>query len=694
MKFLSALAVLAAAASVQAKIKQPNACTKICSSFLASFQTDLGCDNSEDFDYACSCQSEIYTDSFALCVKTCYDDERVSAWKTWVKKCTKAGYAYSEGWDYYYEEGLSDYVSAANINKTTVVDKPVLPKYATVHNNYLARFQKNRTMVWAEYYGNIINSLWALLILISFLRLVSVRLSPRKGSAPYGFVTKFRKIFILPATFGKRHIQSVKGLGTVPLRWQALVVFLLFCMIIIFSFVDIHMTPLPNTYYSHALQWGRYIGDRTAILGIIQLPVLFLFGGRNNILMLLTGWSFETFNVFHKWLGRFTFLAICFHAWAFSYYYGNVGGQNGTGKWEYYKEEILQTKENYLGIVAIVMMGLIMIGAAYPLRHRWYEVFLVFHISLAICFFAVAWHHVKEHGYMNYFYAATAVWAFDVLLRALRVATAGPFTKAQITAHGDAIYIAVKPSLRWSAKPGQYAFIYVLRHNFWESHPFSIVETRDGHYIFVAKKHKGLTHKLHTSVSKTDNKTDIARVWIEGPYGDTFPVARYETVLLIAGGIGITAMLSYALDMKRKGTDQHVVLYWMVRESSSLKWVKEQLAELTESGLIEINIFVTGESEGEKTAAAGDESSTSLSDASASDKEGRAISGPRYSVKFNARPEIREVIASTVKSAEGSVAVVSCGPDTLADECRSATTENLDQGKGRVDYFEDAFSWA
>lgn len=538
---------------------------------------------------------------------------------------------------------------------------------------------------------NIINAIWGFLLVVSFTRLILVKVFPRKGSKPYTVVSKFRKYFILPSTFGGRHIASVKGVGTLPLRWQSIVVAVVFIFTVIFMFVRIKATEGPETtYYTKTLEVTRFIGDRCGILAVTQLPVLFLFGGRNNVLMFYTGWSFDTFNVFHKWQGRFVLMIASVHAWTYTRVYHALGPYKDMTAAEYWKEEVLEVRENYIGIVAIVILGVIIIGACYPLRHRWYEIFLVIHIASACTFIGLAWHHVKSHGWMQYFYAAIAVWAFDVFVRAVRVAAAGPWIKANVTAHGDAVYVAVKPALRWTAKPGQYAFIYVLRHNFWESHPFSIVETRDGHYIFVAKKHAGVTHKLHTSVTSKNDKTDSCRVWIEGPYGTSFPIERYETVLLVAGGIGITAILSYALEMKRKGTDQHVILYWMVREASSMKWVKEQLDEITESGLIEINIFITGEDSKEKTEEG--ESSTSLSELS--DKEITGISAPRYTLKRNTRPDMEEVVAQTVQTAEGSVAVVSCGPAALADACRAAVTENVDKGKGRVDYFEDAFSWA
>lgn len=44
----------------------------------------------------------------------------------------------------------------------------------------------------------------------------------------------------------------------------------------------------------------RYIADRTGILSFANLPLLWLFAGRNNIFLWATGWSFARFNIFHR----------------------------------------------------------------------------------------------------------------------------------------------------------------------------------------------------------------------------------------------------------------------------------------------------------------------------------------------------------------------------------------------------------
>ncbi|KAK9468065.1 ferric reductase NAD binding domain-containing protein [Lipomyces arxii] len=693
MKLLVTFMLLALVAftSVEARARK-NACATVCGQFITSFTTPSNCTDVED--YACICPDEVIVDSYAMCVDICQAREQTNTWTALAKHCKKVGAPINGTWNDHLEEGLAHYIPAANVTKKEIVTIPVYPGVHTVAN-MATRFEKNHNLWWSEVYGNLINVYFLILFLISFGRLLTLRMYPNKSSPPSKFVSWFRKRFTLPAAFGGKHIEAYKigrfGIASALLRWQFVALFFLFALNMILLFVDMRTTPGPETmYYTKKNQAARNVGDRASVFTMCLLPILFIMGGRNNVLMFYTGWSFDTFTIFHKWLGRIVLMNCCIHGWTYTYVDSRVGLYNGKGQAAYLHSQIFDDFEDYAGIIAVTMLGLIFIGSVYVIRHRFYEAFLAFHVSLSAVFVGVAYHHVLSHGWMEYWYTVIAIWGFDIFVRLCRIISANPFNKAEITVHGEAVYLTVKPAHGWKAKPGQYAFIYVFRHNFWESHPFSIVETRDGHYVFVAKSHTGMTKKIHKSVTKADG-TDTVRVMIEGPYGDSFPVTRYETVLLIAGGIGITAIMSYALEMKRKGTDQHVILYWMVRNQISLRWVKEQLAEITESGLIEVHIFITGEDSAVEEKGVNDDSpggsSTDLS-------EKTPIESGKYEILYNQRPSMSTVIVQTIKAASGSVAVVSCGPASLADACRIAVTDNVDQGKGRVDYFEDAFSWA
>lgn len=57
---------------------------------------------------------------------------------------------------------------------------------------------------------------------------------------------------------------------------------------------------LYHSWPSPLHQVLRYVADRTGIVSFANLPLLWVFSGRNNIFLWLTGWSFSTFNIFHR----------------------------------------------------------------------------------------------------------------------------------------------------------------------------------------------------------------------------------------------------------------------------------------------------------------------------------------------------------------------------------------------------------
>jgi hypothetical protein len=67
--------------------------------------------------------------------------------------------------------------------------------------------------------------------------------------------------------------------------------------------VFILVLTIPS-FSSRRVQVWRYFSDRTGIIAYYNLPLVFLMGTRNNLFIWLTGWSFSTFNVFHRWVAR------------------------------------------------------------------------------------------------------------------------------------------------------------------------------------------------------------------------------------------------------------------------------------------------------------------------------------------------------------------------------------------------------
>lgn len=56
------------------------------------------------------------------------------------------------------------------------------------------------------------------------------------------------------------------------------------------------------------------VTDRTGILALANMPMVWLFAGRNNVFLWLTGWNFATYNSFHRWLSRIVTLQAIVHS--------------------------------------------------------------------------------------------------------------------------------------------------------------------------------------------------------------------------------------------------------------------------------------------------------------------------------------------------------------------------------------------
>ena len=70
----------------------------------------------------------------------------------------------------------------------------------------------------------------------------------------------------------------------------------------------------PKSYPDIPSQILRYSADRTGIMSFSNFPLLWLFSGRNNIFLWATGWSFASFNIFHRHVARVATLQAIVHS--------------------------------------------------------------------------------------------------------------------------------------------------------------------------------------------------------------------------------------------------------------------------------------------------------------------------------------------------------------------------------------------
>lgn len=262
-----------------------------------------------------------------------------------------------------------------------------------------------------------------------------------------------------------------------------------------------------------------------------------------------------------------------------------------------------EQKEPYWiwGIVTTMACIIMVVVSTLYFRRMSCEIFLIVHIILAVFVIARKW------GYEFWLYAACGVWFFDRVIRVGRILKNG-MRKAEITKiTEDIVRIDVK-DVRWQAVPGRHTYAYFPTLNPlrpWENHTFSIVLTsllqsqrhsiansclsprsqrsssdveKSGAFektgttaaVTVPKTHVGSTTGISlyvrksTSLTKALNRHASLLTLLDGPYpnNSTAGVPKTDRLVLIAGGIGITAVIPFVAH------HPNVKLYWSVKSSS------------------------------------------------------------------------------------------------------------------------------
>ncbi|MHB1584172.1 MAG: ferredoxin reductase family protein [Acidimicrobiales bacterium] len=237
-----------------------------------------------------------------------------------------------------------------------------------------------------------------------------------------------------------------------------------------------------------------------------------------------------------------------------------------------------------VGLGLMVAIGIVSIRALRERMRRetWWVVHLYMYLALALSFAhvialgpAFVGHPVNRLVW-SVVWAATAgtvlVYRFGLpLVRTLR----HRLRVVEIHPEGPgvaSVVLAGRAVDRLPVSGGQFiAWRFLTRGMWWQAHPYSLSALPRPPYLRLTVKQAG-DHSA--AVARLKPGTKVA---IEGPYGALAPHARtHEKVLLVAGGIGITALRSLLEDLPRSA-DPVVVM----RASSDDELVlKEEVAEL------------------------------------------------------------------------------------------------------------------
>ncbi|CAN8103031.1 unnamed protein product [Discula destructiva] len=503
-------------------------------------------------------------------------------------------------------------------------------------------------------------------------------------------------------------------------RLEALIILGFSILSIVLCGVKIEAFRESTIYASFELQVWGLVSRRLGNIATAQIPLIWVFSMRNSPLIWATGWSFATFNQFHRWIARITVLELIGHAIAFTKFEFIKGGSA--------RYVSMYSKDWWVwGVVATVAFAFLLVFSIPVLRYRFYNLFLLMHIALAVVAFVGTWYHLETwYKYFNgYLWPVIAVWVLERLLRIVRVvaisAWAGKMGKASLSWDETANIVRIDATnimAKLKPKAGEAYYLYTpTRFPFYPSHPFTLAvfpndstahtplgtsqnsnekvnDEKNGNlmvkqekssvtgaglnYRFLIRPGDGFTRRLQrfAALHGTHDKAQMALpLLIEGPYssGNASPEkSGCKSILILAGGSGISVAvgaIQRALATSKSDVAE-VRLVWAVRRLATVhSLAREELRVFLLDPRFTMECFVTN---------------TSLQNEAGSET---AL------VTSTSRPDVNQIIRGAVADSTDTVGVVVCGPQGMTVDARKAVSSILREGKENVKLFVENFGW-
>jgi NAD(P)H-flavin reductase len=464
--------------------------------------------------------------------------------------------------------------------------------------------------------------------------------------------------------------------------------------------------------------WER-LGFRNAWVTVTQLPLLYLLAGKSSVLGLIAGTSYERLNWLHRWVARTMFVTASVHGWHFFQQYEIAGIS------EFFFEVMPMGK---YGIGAWALLGWTVITGFAPLRHAWYELFVVQHIVTSILFLWVIYEHIPSYAMYNLWFAIAAL-CFDRFYRTVmlvwqNVKFRAPKASrckggqrighhAQLRAVGSDITVVTLKDVHFKWRAGQHLYLWIPQIAMTEHHPYTIAcahslpETCICNSIqIVVRRHDGFSKRLHAYAERMQKKTGgkkAVTAYVTGPYGAPPRWDVYETLVLISASTGTSftlPILENVLQTKTTHCTKRIDFLLAAKKGDEIDYYVQRLHELIdrarEVGIeLKVHIAVTGPATGALPfAEKGDASSSPPSEktsAVASDVERSAAQTPTPRLRRSTasadshvhhgstRPDIEAYIRAPVEESGGETAVVVCGGKAIVARVRNSVAKLSDE---------------
>ncbi|KIM41657.1 hypothetical protein M413DRAFT_409883 [Hebeloma cylindrosporum] len=451
---------------------------------------------------------------------------------------------------------------------------------------------------------------------------------------------------------------------------------------------------------------------RTGWICIAQMPFVFLFAQKNNVVGWIIGYGYEKLNFIHRFAGRIVVLAANIH----SLHYFYLWSLQGT------LAESMKGSHAIWGTVALICLDMIVFFSTEYWRQKAYNLFLTTHIIGFILVMPALYMH--KPPMLPYIFACSSLYIFDHLARLIK----SRLTIAHIRPLPELDLTRVEiPRINAGWRAGQHVRLRVLSAKMgwmgWaEVHPFTIASVAENvpeGMVLMCKRTGGWTRKLYEIAKLGANEEGgiggrQVTVIVDGPYGGPQHTvfSSFSAAVFVAGGSGITFALSVIQDLVQKDLRgasrvKIIELIWIVPDIACLAPILPTLSMLVVQSVLtplRINVFYTRAPTAEKpaffTAATLDPSSSAHHPAqfplglTVTPGKPRLLNFLEHAINHavtlgHSNPN------DEVPSLTGLVVGV-CGPVSMADDV-AAAVNGVDAARrdqvGGIELHEEVFGW-
>lgn len=383
--------------------------------------------------------------------------------------------------------------------------------------------------------------------------------------------------------------------------------------LVVLAFIGLQMF---YTFFKTSLSLSMLFvfADRTSLVFVANLPLLYLFAAKNQPIKFLTGYSYESLNIFHRRLGEvMCVLALLHSAGMLGVWYTVLQPAGIT------LIKFLLIKMILLGIGAFVAYEVLYFTSLGSFRQRWYELFLGVHVVLQVAALVLVWfHHRRSRWYVG---VALAIFLIDRLV--YRMSVKLTTVRASLELQEDKRTVVLRAPVptqekhKWVKavlgagittgwKATEHVFLTVpslARKHIIQAHPFTIAskaptaDEREANLELIIRAQDGFSGDL----VRYAKGRDTVAIRLDGPYGSQTAVELLqdsEHAIIVAGGSGIAvawplvwSVIGRAAmqDLEHSITPDNrkkILVLWIVRERSHISWLgEERLEELRARGV-------------------------------------------------------------------------------------------------------------